>query len=198
LWFREEGVSADISKLIDGGWQRPLEVLAAESAQTRDSLREHLEFTFDASSIGDARKEAAEIIDTDRKGIAARLNGWRTFWPGRNVTWEEVVNKLINAFGEPADVDRSIAIRERHLQQLFDSRGLPRGDVVFTGEPEHNGSGLNLVRIARNNAQALASIYTPAAGPALNCVRAVLDMLHPINEEPFIFGSVAADSSARA
>jgi hypothetical protein len=80
-------------------------------------------------------------------------------------------------------VDRPIEIRERRLQELFDSRGLPRGDVVFTGEPESNGGGLNLLRIARNNAQALASIYTADAAPALNCVRAVLDMLHPINEE---------------
>lgn len=175
-------MSADIQKVITSGWERPLQALAADSSQARDSLREHLGFVFEDSSVGDARREAAEIIDTDRKGVAARLNGWRTFWPGRNVTWEEVVNKLINAFGEPADVDRSIEIRERHLQELFDSRGLPRGDVVFTGEPENNGGGLNLVRIARNNAQALASIYTPAAGPALNCVRAVLDMLHPINE----------------
>ena len=176
-------MSADIQKVITSGWQRPLEALAAELAQPRNSLREHLGFVFEAETTGDARKEAAEIIDTDRKGVAARLNGWRTFWPGRNVTWEEVVNKLINSFGEPADIEKSIEYRERHLQELFDGRGLPRGDVVFTGEPEGNGGGLNLIRIARNNAQALASIYTPSAGPALNCVRAILDMLHPINEE---------------
>lgn len=180
-----EGValSADIQKVKSGGWSRPFAALAGESAQTRNKLREHLEFVFDKASVGDAGRESAEIIDTDRKGMAARLNGWRTFLPGRNVTWEEVVNKLINAFGEPADVEKSIEYRERHLQELFDSRGLPRGDVVFTGEPESNGGGLNLIRVARSNAQALASIYTPSAGPALNCVRAILDMLHPINEE---------------
>lgn len=176
-------MSADIQKVEASGWARPLGALAAESTQTRDKLREHLGFEFAGATIGDAGKEAAEIIDTDRKGIAARLNGWRTFLPGRNVTWDEVVNKLINAFGEPAEVDKAIEYRERRLQQLFDSRGLPRGEVVFNGGPEGaERSRLNLVRIARQNAQALASLYTADAGPALNCVRAILDMLHPINE----------------
>lgn len=186
-------MSADVQKVEANGWDRPLAALALEPSNVRNTLREHLDFNFEPASVDDPKRQAAEIIDTDRKGVAARLNGWRSFWPGRNVTWAEVVNKLINAFGEPAQVDRPIEHRERRLQQLFESRGLPRGEVVFStgvdadfspqGEPLPHKSGLNLLRFARQNAQSLASLYTANAGPAVNCVQAILGMLHPVNEE---------------
>jgi hypothetical protein len=188
-------MSADIRKVEDSGWRRPLEVLAGQHAQVRDSFAAHLDFPFSKAVTGDPAKQAAELIDTDRKGIIARLNGWRSFTPGRNVTWAEVVDRLTNAFGVPAQLDQSIEKRERRLQNLFHERGLPQGVVVFS-EAVKGGQMQKVrrtmfdpVRLVMQTLQGIASLYTADAAPAVNCVYAILEMLHPA-EAPAPFSAI--------
>jgi hypothetical protein len=189
-------VSADPNKVEASGWARPLEALASQPAQIRDGLSAHLDFRFSRTAGADPVKQAAELIDTDRKGLIARLNGWRSFSPGRNVTWPEVVDRLINAFGVPAEVNKPIERREQRLQKLFWEKGLPRGSVVFSfGDAVDDAQGvkavqrrftLDPVRIVMQTMQGLASLYTADAAPAVNCVYAILEMLHPVEvEAPF-------------
>ncbi|MCC7510435.1 MAG: hypothetical protein IT464_13825 [Planctomycetes bacterium] len=182
-------MSTDVRKVQDSGWRRPLEVLVAQPAQARDNFAAHLDFTFSKSLAGEAEKQAAAIIDADRKGMIARLNGWRSFVPTRNVTWAEVVDRLTNAFGVPAQLDKSIEHRERHLQKLFHERGLPTGSVLNSvADAVHDGQVIkgnarrnwfDPVRIVMQTLQGLASLYTTDAAPAVNCVYAILELLHP-------------------
>jgi hypothetical protein len=189
-------VSADTRKVEASGWTRPLEALAEQPARVREGLAAHLDFRFAGSSKGDALKESAEIIDADRKGIIARLNGWRTFVPGRNVKWAEVVDRMITAFGSPSQLDQSVEQREQQLQKLFHKQGLPAGPVVFgfadaveDGQPVKGNLRrvlIDPVRIVMQTLQGLAALYTAEAAPAINCVYAILEMLHPGEvEAPF-------------
>ena len=192
-------MSTNIRKVEDSGWRRPLETVAAQPAQVRVSLAAHLDFTFSKALTGDAEKQSAAIIDADRKGMIARLNGWRSFVPTRNVTWAEVVDRLTNAFGVPAQLDKSIEQRERHLQQLFYERGLPKGSVLNSvADAVHDGqvvkgqsrrSIFDPVRLVMQTLQGLASLYTTDAAPAVNCVYAILEMLHPA-ETPAPFSAL--------
>jgi hypothetical protein len=184
-------MSADVRKVEDSGWRRPLEALAGQPAQVRDGFAAHLDFPFSKAVTGNPDKQAAELIDTDRKGIIARLNGWRTFTPGRNVTWAEVVDRLTNAFGVPAQLDKSIEHRERHLQKLFHERGLPQGLVVFSEAVTQKArrTMFDPVRLVMQTLQGIASLYTADAAPAVNCVYAILEMLHPA-EVPAPFSAI--------
>ncbi len=189
-------MSADAKKVEAYGWGRPLEILAEQPARIRAGLAQALDFTFARSTVGDALKESAELIDTDRKGIAARLNGWRSFVPGRSVTWAEVIDRLTNAFGAPAQVGNAIDQREKQLQKLFHDKGLPRGAVVFSFadavDDSHTIKGewrrrlFDPVRIVMQTLTGLAALYTADSAPAVNCVYAILEMLHPAEvQAPF-------------
>lgn len=192
-------MSTDVRKVEDTGWRRPLEALVAQTAQLRDNFASHLDFTFSRTLIGSAEKQAAAIIDADRKGMIARLNGWRSFVPTRNVTWAEVVDRLTNAFGVPAQLDKTIEQRERHLQKLFHERGLPKGSVLYSvADAVHDGSVvksqtrrllLDPVRLVMQTLQGITSLYTTDAAPAVNCVYAILEMLHPA-EVPTPFSAI--------
>ncbi|MBX3458712.1 MAG: hypothetical protein KF696_01960 [Planctomycetes bacterium] len=188
-------MSSDVRKVEDSGWRRPLEVLAAQPPQVRESMAAHLGYPFSKTAGNDPAKQAAEIIDTDRKGMIARLNGWRSFVPTRNVTWAEVVDRLTNAFGVPAQLDKSIEQREKHLQKLFHEKGLPQGSVISSvADAVHDGQVVKAarrpwfdpVRLVMQTLQGLASLYTTDAAPAVNCVYAILEMLHPTEvQAPF-------------
>lgn len=189
-------MSTDVRKVEDSGWRRPLEALIAQTPQVRENFASHLDFTFSKALVGDAEKQAAAIIDADRKGMIARLNGWRSFVPTRNVTWAEVVDRLTNAFGVPAQLDKSIEQRERHLHKLFHERGLPKGSVLYSvADAVHDGQVVKTatrrflfdpVRLVMQTLNGLASLYTTDAAPAVNCVYAILEMLHPAEvQTPF-------------
>lgn len=188
-------MSADVRKVENSGWRRPLEALASQLPQVRDGFVAHLDFTFSKAVAGSPEKQAAELIDTDRKGIIARLNGWRTFTPVRNVTWAEVVDRLTNAFGVPAQLDQSIDKREQRLQKLFHERGLPQGVIVFSevvkgGQMQKvRRTMFDPVRLVMQTLQGIASLYTADAAPAVNCVYAILEMLHPA-EVPAPFSAI--------
>lgn len=189
---RGTSVSADAKRVEASGWARPLEVLASQPPQVRDGMRVHLGFAFNKSTIGEPLKQAVAILNADRKGLIARLNGWRSFWPGRNVTWAEVVDRLTNAFGETVDVSQSIEKREQKLQRLFWQKGLPTGaviesisDAVDRGHVDKGRrGGFDLVRFVMQTVEGLTSLYTTDAAPAVNCVCAILDMLHPAEVQP--------------
>ena len=182
-------MSTDVRKVEDSGWRRPLEALVAQPTMVRENFAAHLDFTFSKVLVGDAEKQAAAIIDADRKGMIARLNGWRSFLPTRNVTWAEVVDRLTNAFSVPAQLDKSLEQRERYLQRLFHERGLPKGSVLYSvADAVHDGevvkggtrrSVFDPVRLVMQTLNGLASLYTTAAAPAVNCVYAILELLHP-------------------
>jgi len=192
-------MSTNVRKVEDAGWRRPLEVLAGQPSQVRENLASHLDFTFSRALATDADKQAAAIIDADRKGMIARLNGWRSFVPTRNVTWAEVVDRLTNAFGVPAQLDQPIEKRERHLQKLFHERGLPQGSVLRSvADAVHDGQVhksqarrvlFDPIRLVMQTLQGLASLYTTDAAPAVNCVYAILEMLHPA-EAPAPFSAI--------
>lgn len=185
-------MSADAKKVENSGWGRPLEALVAQPSQVREGLSVHLGFVFNGPLPGDALKQAVGILNADRKGVIARLNGWRSFWPGRNVTWAEVVDRLTNAFGEPVDVSQSIEKREQKLQRLFWQKGLPQGaviesiaDAVDRGHvTKGRRGGFDLVRFVMQTVEGLTSLYTTDAAPAVNCVCAILEMLHPAEVQP--------------
>ena len=189
-------MSTDVRKVEDTGWRRPLEALVAQPSQVRENFASHLDFTFNKTLKSDAEKQAAAIIDADRKGMIARLNGWRSFVPTRNVTWAEVVDRLTNAFGVPAQLDKTIEQREQHLQKLFHERGLPKGSVLYSvADAVHDGSVVKSqtrrilfdpVRLVMQTLQGITSLYTTDAAPAVNCVYAILEMLHPAEvQTPF-------------
>lgn len=189
-------MSTNVRKVEDTGWRRPLEALIAQTPQVRENFASHLDFTFNKTLKGEPEKQAAAIIDADRKGMIARLNGWRSFVPTRNVTWAEVVDRLTNAFGVPAQLEKSIEQRERHLQKLFHERGLPKGSVLYSvADAVHDGSVVKSqtrrilfdpVRLVMQTLQGLTSLYTTDAAPAVNCVYAILEMLHPAEAQaPF-------------
>jgi hypothetical protein len=187
-------MAVSVKKIHESGWSRALEVIAAQPPQVRDSFAAHLDFAFSKASNGNAELQAAEILDSDRKGMIARLNGWRSFYPGRNVTWAEVVDRLTNAFGVPAHLDKRLEEREQHLQRLFHDRGLPKGSVVFgfvdavddaqAIKGVARGVSFDPVRLVMQTFQGIASLYTADAAPAVNCVYAILEMLHPAEVQP--------------
>lgn len=192
-------MSTDVRKVEDSGWRRPLEVLVAQPSMVRENFAAHLDFTFSKALAGDAEKQAAAIIDADRKGMIARLNGWRSFVPTRNVTWAEVVDRLTNAFSVPAQLDKSLEQREQYLQRLFHERGLPKGSVLYSvADVVHDGevvkgqtrrSVFDPVKLVMQTLNGLASLYTTAAAPAVNCVYAILELLHPA-EAPTPFSAL--------
>ena len=174
------------------GWERPFELLVGASPELREGYRKHLDFSFAKAAAGDPAGEAREILNTDRKGVIARMNGWRTFWPGRNVTWEEVIDSIWQAFKKPVSLNKALADREKRVLEELHKKGLPTGSVTralgdFIDDVQPGAlrisKGLNIGKIIGDAITSASSVYTAEAAPGLNIVFSLLELAHETEGE---------------